>query len=78
MTVSTIRAQFPLGSVVRLNAAGRTLHTSTAKQLRNGSVRGYMRNGQCVRIVWNGRTSADNYHHDFLELTPQERVVDGG
>jgi len=76
MRFSAISKRFPLGSVVRLSAEGRKLYSSKLKQERNGIVRGYARDGICVRICWDDRPSTDKYHRDFLKRAPQGRAVE--
>lgn len=52
---------------MRVRAREGTPAEVRGKPVRCGNVIGYSRDGDCVRVVWDGLRSAYTLHMDFIE-----------
>ena len=61
-----IRLAFPKGCQVRLTAMGR-LAAHRCRDSRVGTVTGYCRDAEALRVMWEGFKAVQEWHRDFVE-----------
>jgi len=44
------------------------------KASTRGIVTGFTRDGECVKVRWNGNSSSSSYHKTFITLAEKETV----
>jgi len=66
----SIRVAFPKGCRVKLTAMGR-LVAHHRRESRVGTVTGYCRDAEALRVMWEGFKAVQEWHRDFVErVTP--------
>lgn len=65
----TAKDIFKIGDKVRMSEFGLSrIPTRLSLQERLGTVVGFNKDGDCVRVNWNGRKSVSTYYFEFLEV----------
>ena len=64
--MENIRLVFPKGCRVRLSAMGR-LVAHHRRESRVGAVMGYCRDGDALRVLWDGYRAVQEWHRDYVE-----------
>ena len=62
----SIRLAFPKGCRVRLSTMGR-LVAHHRRESRVGTVTGYCRDAEALRVMWEGFKAVQEWHRDFVE-----------
>ena len=64
--MENIRLVFPKGCRVRLSAMGH-LVARHRRESRVGAVMGYCRDGDALRVLWDGYRAVQEWHRDYVE-----------